>query len=245
MAKVEIKDEEIRKKDKEKNEEPIKDSEKEPEKEASKDDTKENASEGELSEEEVLTEEELEGSGEGPEEEAEETGDKKASEKEASSEDTKKKGFKWRKEKKDKRDEKIEELTDRVKRQMAEFENFRKRTEKEKSAMYELGAKSVVEKILPVIDNFERGLGSVSEDEEKSPFAEGMRMIYKQLLTELENIGVKPIDCIGKEFDPNLHNAVMQVESDEYESGYVAQEMQKGYMYRDSVVRHSMVGVVS
>lgn len=149
------------------------------------------------------------------------------------------------KKKKDKRDEQIEALTDQVKRQMAEFDNFRKRTEKEKSSMYEMGAKSVVEKILPVIDNFERGLDTVPEDEKDSPFTEGMRMIYKQLMTELDNIGVKPIEALGEEFNPDFHNAVMQVESEEYESGHVAQELQKGYMYRDSVVRHSMVAVVS
>ena len=159
------------------------------------------------------------------------------------SDDKKKKIFK-KKEKKDKKDELIESLTDQVKRQMAEFENFRKRTDKEKASMYEMGAKSVVEKILPVIDNFERGLDTVPEEDKESPFAEGMRMIYKQLLTELDQIGVKPIECVGKEFDPNFHNAVMQVESDQYESGIVAQELQKGYMYRDSVVRHSMVSVV-
>ena len=148
------------------------------------------------------------------------------------------------KKKKDKKDEQIEALTDQVKRQMAEFDNFRKRTEKEKSSMYEMGARSVVEKILPVIDNFERGLDTVPEDEKESPFTEGMRMIYKQLMTELENIGVKPIEALGTEFNPDFHNAVMQVESEEYESGMVAQELQKGYMYRDSVVRHSMVAVV-
>ncbi|MCR5421661.1 MAG: nucleotide exchange factor GrpE [Lachnospiraceae bacterium] len=154
----------------------------------------------------------------------------------------KKKFFK--KNKKDKKDEQIEALTDQVKRQMAEFDNFRKRTEKEKSSMYEMGAKSVVEKILPVIDNFERGLDTVSEEDKNSPFAEGMRMIYKQLMTELEGIGVKPIEALGQEFNPDFHNAVMQVESEEYESGHVAQELQKGYMYRDSIVRHSMVAVV-
>ena len=141
--------------------------------------------------------------------------------------------------------EKIEELEDRVKRQMAEFENFRKRTEKEKSAMFETGAKSVIEKILPVVDNFERGLATVPEADKGAPFAEGMEMIYKQLLTELEKMEVKPIPAVGEEFDPNFHNAVMQVESEEYESGVIAQELQKGYTYRDSVVRHSMVAVVS
>lgn len=141
--------------------------------------------------------------------------------------------------------QKIEELEDRVKRQMAEFDNFRKRTNKEKTAMYEIGAKSVIEKILPVVDNFERGLASVPEEEKGNGFADGMQMIYKQLMTELENIGVKPIEAIGQEFDPDYHNAVMQVESEEYETGIVAQELQKGYTYRDSVVRHSMVAVVS
>ena len=148
------------------------------------------------------------------------------------------------KKKKDPKDEKIEELTDRVKRQMAEFDNYRKRTDKEKAAMFEVGAKSVIEKVLPVVDNFERGLATVPEESKEDPFVDGMNRIYKQLMTELENIGVKPIEAVGQEFDPNLHNAVMQVESDEYESGVVAQELQKGYTYHDMVVRHSMVGVV-
>jgi molecular chaperone GrpE len=149
-----------------------------------------------------------------------------------------------KKEKKDKQQEKIDELEDRVKRQMAEFENFRKRSDKEKSAMFETGAKSVIEKILPVVDNFERGLAGLSEEEMKQPFAEGMNMVYKQLITELEKLEVKPIEAVGQEFNPELHNAVMQVESSEYESGIIAQELQKGYTYRDSVVRHSMVAVV-
>jgi molecular chaperone GrpE len=140
--------------------------------------------------------------------------------------------------------ERIEELEDRVKRQMAEFDNFRKRTEKEKSAMFETGAKSVVEKILPVVDNFERGLAGLSEEEIRQPFAEGMNMVYKQLMAELEKLEVKPIEAVGCEFNPDLHNAVMQVESEEYASGIIAQELQKGYTYRDSVVRHSMVAVV-
>ena len=138
----------------------------------------------------------------------------------------------------------INELQDKVMRQMAEFENFRKRSEKEKSAMFETGAKSVIEKILPVVDNFERGLATVPEDEKDAPFVDGMNRIYKQLMTELENIGVKPIEAVGQEFDPNFHNAVMQVENDELEPGTVAQELLKGYMYRDTVVRHSMVAVV-
>ncbi len=153
-------------------------------------------------------------------------------------------GKKEKKEKKDKKDERIEELTDQVKRQMAEFDNFRKRTDKEKTSMYEMGAKSVIEKILPVLDNFERGLQTVPEEEKESPFASGMSMIYKQLVSELEQIGVKPIETDGREFDPNFHNAVMQVENEELESGMIAQELQKGYLYRDSVVRHSMVSVV-
>lgn len=154
-----------------------------------------------------------------------------------------KKGL-FKKKKKDKKDEQIEELNDRLKRQMAEFENFRKRTDKEKQAMFDTGAKSVIEKILPVVDNFERGLATVPEESKEDPFVDGMNRIYKQLMTELENIGVKPIEAVGQEFDPNLHNAVMQVESDEYESGVIAQELQKGYTYHDMVVRHSMVGVV-
>ena len=141
--------------------------------------------------------------------------------------------------------EKIDELEDRVKRQMAEFENFRKRTEKEKTMMFETGAKSVIEKILPVVDNFERGLATIPEEDKESAFANGMKMIYKQMMDELDKLGVKPIEAVGQEFDPNFHNAVMQVESEEYESGIIAQEFMKGYMYKDSVVRHSMVGVVS
>ncbi len=141
--------------------------------------------------------------------------------------------------------EKIAELEDRVKRQMAEFENFRKRTEKEKQAMFETGAKSVLEKILPVIDNFERGFATVEPEDEEDAFVDGMRKVYRQMMTELENIGVKPIEAVGKEFDPSFHNAVMQVESEEYESGIIAQELMKGYTYRDSVIRHSMVSVVS
>ncbi len=139
---------------------------------------------------------------------------------------------------------KIDELEDRVKRQMAEFENFRKRTDKEKAMMFETGAKSVIEKILPVVDNFERGLATIPEDDENSAFANGMKMIYKQMMDELDKLGVKPIEAVGQEFDPNFHNAVMQVESEEYESGVVVQELLKGYMYHESVVRHSMVAVV-
>ena len=163
------------------------------------------------------------------------------------SEEKDKKGFFSGRKKEKKEDAvkaQINELQDKVMRQMAEFENFRKRSEKEKSAMFETGAKNVIEKILPVVDNFERGLATVPENEKDSPFVDGMNKVYKQLITELETLGVKPIEAVGKEFDPNFHNAVMQVESDEYESGVVAQELQKGYTYHDMVVRHSMVGVV-
>ena len=178
---------------------------------------------------------------------AEETVTDEVAENEAEGKEKKKKSLlgKSKDKKADKLQEKVTELEDRVKRQMAEFDNFRKRTEKEKSAMFETGAKSVVEKILPVVDNFERGLAGLSEEEAKQPFAEGMNMVYKQLISELEKLEVKPIEAVGCEFNPELHNAVMQVESDEYESGIIAQELQKGYTYRDSVVRHSMVAVVS
>ena len=150
-----------------------------------------------------------------------------------------------RKNKKDKKDEKIEELTDRLTRQMAEFDNFRMRTEKEKSQMYEIGAKDIIEKILPVVDNFERGIAAVPEEEKSNPFAEGMEKIYKQLMTTLEEIGVKPIEAVGQEFDPDFHNAVMHVEDEEVGENIITEEFQKGYLYRDSVVRHSMVKVAN
>ncbi len=170
------------------------------------------------------------------EETAEETVTEEAAAEEKPKKDKKKK-------EKDKSKEKIEELEDKVKRQLAEFENFRNRSEKEKAQMFDMGAKNVLEKILPVVDNFERGLMTVPNDGEKA-FADGMQMIYKQLMTELESLGVKPIEAVGKEFDPNFHNAVMQVESEEYETGVVAQELMKGYTYKDTVLRHSMVAVV-
>ena len=180
---------------------------------------------------------------------AEETGTTEAEEETVEEASKESKKEKKKREKADKKQdalkEKIEELEDRVKRQMAEFDNFRKRSEKEKTMMFETGARSVIEKILPVVDNFERGLASVPEEEKESGFAQGMEMIYKQLMTELEKMEVKPIPAVGEEFNPDFHNAVMQVESEEYESGVIAQEMQKGYTYRDSVVRHSMVAVVS
>lgn len=145
----------------------------------------------------------------------------------------------------EKLEEKVKELEDMRVRQLAEFENFRKRSEKEKSQMFEVGAKSVIEKILPVMDNFERGLQGVPEEEKDAPFVKGVEMVYKQMLTAFEEMGVKPIEAVGKEFDPNLHNAVMAVDDDSLESGTVAEEMQKGYMYKESVVRHSMVKVVN
>ena len=181
-------------------------------------------------------------------EDAQETETAEAAETEAedaqeSEEDSKKK--KRKEKKKDKKDAQIEELTDRVKRQMAEFDNFRKRTEKEKSQMFETGAKSIIEKILPVVDNFERGLAVIPEEEKGSAFAEGMEKIYKQLMTTLEEIGVTVIEAAGAEFDPNLHNAVMHVEDEELGENIVAEEFQKGYKYHDSVVRHSMVKVAN
>ena len=149
------------------------------------------------------------------------------------------------KKKKDKKDEKIEELTDRVARQMAEFDNFRKRTEKEKSQMYEVGAKDIIEKILPIVDSFERGLAAVAEDQKADPFVDGMDKVYKQLITTLESAGVTPIEAVGKPFDPEFHNAVMHIDDESLEENIVVEEFQKGYMYRDSVVRHSMVKVAN
>ena len=200
---------------------------------------------GEKPEEAVKeTTEENEASDENAEGENHEADDPEAENEEAdgAKEKENKKHF-GKKKKTDPRDEKIADLEDRVKRQMAEFENFRKRTDKEKSQMFDMGVKNVVEKILPVIDNFERGLENVPEGADEA-FVNGMKMIYKQMTDELDKIGVKPIEAVGQPFDPNFHNAVMQVESEEYESGTVAQELQKGYMYHDTLVRPSMVGVV-
>jgi molecular chaperone GrpE len=149
------------------------------------------------------------------------------------------------KKKKDKKDEKIEELTDRLTRQMAEFDNFRKRTEREKSQMYEIGAKDIIEKILPVVDSFERGLDAVGEDKKDDPFVDGMDKVYKQFMTALEGLGVKPIEAVGQPFDPDFHNAVMHIEDESFGENIVAEEFQKGYMYRESVVRHSMVKVAN
>ena len=149
------------------------------------------------------------------------------------------------KKKKDKKDEKIEELTDRVKRQMAEFDNFRKRTEKEKASMYQIGAREVIEKILPVVDNFERGLATIPEEDAGNPYAEGMEKIYKQLMTVLDDLGVKAIEAVGQEFNPDFHNAVMHVEDEKAGDNMVVEELQKGYTYKGFVVRHSMVKVAN
>ncbi|WP_090417296.1 nucleotide exchange factor GrpE [Pseudobutyrivibrio sp. YE44] len=175
-------------------------------------------------------------------EEAEATETTEASEEADEAKDSKK-IFKKKEKKKDKRDEQIEQLNDRVMRQMAEFENFRRRTEVEKSQMFGNGAKSIVEKILPVVDNFERGLATVEEGAD--PFSDGMLMIYKQLLTTLDEAGVKPIEAVGQEFNPDFHNAVMHVEDEEVGENIIVEEFQKGYMYNDSVVRHSMVKVAN
>ena len=163
---------------------------------------------------------------------------------EAAEEATEKKSL-FGKKKKDKKDEQIEELTDRLKRQMAEFDNFRKRTEKEKTQMYEIGAKSVIEKILPVIDNFERGFATVTEEGKADPFVEGMDKVYKQMMTTLNEIGVAPIEALGEEFNPDFHNAVMHVEDEEAGENVIVEEFQKGYLYKETVVRHSMVKVAN
>lgn len=176
-----------------------------------------------------------------PTEETQETEDSAEEQEEIA---TEKKGF-FGKKKKDKKDEKIEELTDMVKRQMAEFDNFRKRTEKEKAAMYQIGAKEIVEKILPVVDNFERGLATVSEEEQATPFAEGMTKIYKQLMSVFDEMGVKAIEAVGQEFNPDFHNAVMHIEDEEAGENVIVEEFQKGYMYKDFVIRHSMVKVAN
>ena len=201
--------------------------------EAMESSTEENASETKEDENVTSTEETAETA---------ENADAEASEADSEDPDKKKSFFK---KKKDKKDEQIEELTDKVKRQMAEFDNFRKRTEKEKSQMYDMGAKTIVEKILPVIDNFERGLAAVPEDNKEDAFVVGMDKIYRQMLTVLEEAGVKPIEAVGAEFDPNFHNAVRHVEDETLGENVVAEELQKGYMYRDTVVRHSMVKVAN
>ena len=213
--------------------------------------TKKDVMDEELKEVNEAAEAETEAAENNLEEETKETeaqGDEAAKEDEAEAsgaEENKDKGLFGKKKKKDKKDEQIEDLNDRLRRQMAEFDNFRKRSEKEKSQMFDMGARSIIEKVLPVVDNFERGLAAVPEEQKDDAFVTGMDKIYKQLMTELDAIGVKPIEALGQEFNPDLHNAVMQVESEEYDPGVVAQELQKGYTYKDTVVRHSMVAVVS
>ena len=179
------------------------------------------------------------------EEAAQEEAETEAEDADDSEETTEKKKLFGRKAKKDPRDEKIEELTDRVTRQMAEFDNFRKRTEKEKSAMYEIGAKSVIEKLLPIVDNFERGFLTVAEEDKEDSFVKGMEMVYKQILTTFETIGVKPIEAVGQEFNPDLHNAVMHVDDETVGENIIVEEFQKGYTYHDAVVRYSMVKVAN
>ncbi len=199
--------------------------------------------------EDVLEQETMEEAVEGTVEDTEETEkvvEEEVTEGEDGTEKSSKSFFKKdKKEKKDKKDAQIEELKDKLMRQMAEFENFRKRSEKEKSQMFEIGAKSIIEKILPVIDNFERGLGAISEEEKDGAFAQGIEKIYKQMVTSLEEAGVTPIEAVGKEFDPNLHNAVMHAEDENLGENIVSDEFQKGYMYKETVVRHSMVKVVN
>lgn len=199
-----------------------------------------------VTEETVENEPEVVENGEAETEEIQvEDGDEEASQDDKKDSKSKTSFFGKKKKEKDKFEQQIEELTDRLKRNMAEFDNFRKRTEKEKTQMFETGAKSIVEKILPVVDNFERGLAAVTEEEKGSPFVEGMEKIYKQMMTMLEEAGVKPIEAVGQEFDPNLHNAVMHIEDEEFGENIIAEEFQKGYTYRDSVVRHSMVKVAN
>ena len=195
--------------------------------------------------EEIIKEDDENAAEEAGEEEIKEETDEEASgnTEEDEQKEPEKKGF--FKKKKDKKDEKIEELTDMVKRQMAEFDNYRKRTEKEKSSMYEIGAREVIEKIIPIVDNFERGLAAVPEEEKDSPFVEGMNKVYRQLLSSFEGMGVKAIESVGQEFNPDYHNAVMHVEDEEAGENTVVEEFQKGYTYKDTVIRHSMVKVAN
>ena len=194
-------------------------------------------------EETVETAEEVVGEAEATEEVTED--EETVEDADDSAEGKEKKKLFGRKPKKDPRDEKIEELTDRVTRQMAEFDNFRKRTEKEKAAMYEIGAKSVIEKLLPVVDNFERGFSTVAEEDKDDAFVKGMEMVYKQIMTTLEGLGVTPIEALNKPFDPNFHNAVMHVEDETIEESTVVEEFQKGYIYKENVIRYSMVKVAN
>ena len=205
----------------------------------------------ETAEAETLAEETLEGNAEAEtlnDEAGADNADSADVESEAKAEGTEqptKEKAKLFKKKKDPKDEKIEELSDKLLRQMAEFDNIRKRTEKEKSAMYEIGAKDIIEKLLPVVDNFERGFTTVAEEDKEDAFVTGMEMVYKQLMTMLEGVGVKPIEAVGQEFNPDLHNAVMHVEDETVAGNIIVEEFQKGYTYRDSLVRYSMVKVAN
>lgn len=208
------------------------------------------ADENKITDEELLNEETAEETAEEAVEDAtedtvDESVEETAEETETTGEETEKKGFFKKKDKKDQKDILIEELSDKYKRTMAEFDNFRKRTEKEKAAMYEIGAKDIIEKLLPVVDNFERGLATIPEEDKKTPVAEGMEKIYRQFVKMLEDAGVKEIEAEGQEFNPDFHNAVMHVEDDSLGENVVAEVLQKGYTYRDSVVRHSMVKVAN
>ena len=221
--------------------------------EAAAEEPEETASAGEAEEELSEETEDAEGEAEADGDEASYDADEAEDESEQPGEDAKQKGADSKAAKaakaygffkKDKKDGQIADLQDRVKRQMAEFENFRKRSEKEKSQMYDMGARSMLEKILPVVDNFERGLDGLPEGEE-DPFADGMKMVYKQLMTALTDAGVKEIEAIGKEFDPEIHNAVMHIDDDQYGENEIVEVLQKGYTYHDGVVRHSMVKVAN
>ena len=202
----------------------------------------EKVSQAEETREEQTADSQAETCGEGGQESADQAEPESAEE--AADQKSEKKGF-FKKKEKDPRDQKIEDLTDQLKRTMAEFDNFRKRTEKEKSAMFEMGAKDILEKILPVVDNFERGLAAIPEEAKDGSFAKGMEMIYKQLIMMLEDLGMTPIESVCKEFDPNFHKAVMHVDDENLGENVVASELQKGYMYRNSVLRHSMVQVAN
>lgn len=210
-----------------------------------KENSEESSLQGEQTEDEETEEDAVENNNENNTENDTDNSASEDMEKSSDKDSKDKKGFFKKEKKKDKKDELIEELTDKYKRTFAEFDNFRKRSEKEKSAMYEVGAKSVIEKILPVVDNFERGFKSVSDEEKATPFAEGMDKIYKQLIKTLEDLGVTEIEAEGKEFNPDYHNAVMHIEDEEFGENVIAEVLQKGYMYRESVVRHSMVKVAN
>ena len=195
--------------------------------------TAEEVCETEVVEEKAETEEDGDETGEASDEDKEDDGKKKMF------------GRKNKKDKKDKKDVQIEEINDRLMRLMAEYDNYRKRTDKEKSSMYEMGAKAIVEKMLPIIDNFERGFDCVTDEQKEDPFVQGMDKVYKQMMDSLAEVGVTPIEAVGQEFDPNIHNAVMHVDDETVGDNVIVEEFQKGYMYRDTIVRCSMVKVAN